>query len=121
MAWIRDSDRKVPVLCTGNELPTIFKRNSDSIECLRCFPPRASDLQTLFQGKDVSLLLKECQYDVRRMMHRMQYGESYVIPKYSAPPTGLAIEKMFVMRQKMFGLPDPLHEYRGDIQDTERS
>jgi hypothetical protein len=121
MDWIKDPERKVPILCTGNDLPTIFKRNSDSIDCLRCFPPRGSDLQTLFQGKDVSLLLKECQHDVRRMMHRMQYGESDPIPKYSAPPTGLPIEKMFVMRQKMFGLPDPLREYRGGTLGTERS
>ena len=121
MAWVRDPERKVPILCTGNELPTIFKRNSDSIDCLRCFPPRARDLQTLFGGKDVSQLLKECQHDVRRMMHRIQYGVSDTIPKYNAPPTGLTVEKMFVMRQKMFELPDPLREYRGDTPGTERS
>jgi hypothetical protein len=42
------------------------------------------------------------------MMHRLQYGVSDVIPKYNAPPTGLPAETMFVMKQQMFGLPDPL-------------
>ena len=121
VAWIRDPERKVPIICTGNELPTIFKRNSGVIECIRCFPPRATDLQPLFKDFDVPKLLKECQHDVRRMMHRIQYGESDVIPKYNAPPTGLPIEKMFVLRQAMFGLPDPLHEYHDDILDTEHS
>jgi hypothetical protein len=48
------------------------------------------------------------------MMHRIQYGESDVIPKFVSPPTGLAVEQMFLMRQSMFGLPDPFHEYRDD-------
>ena len=25
--WVKDTSRTVPILCTGNELPTIFKRN----------------------------------------------------------------------------------------------
>ena len=119
--WIKDLSRKVPILCTGNELPTIFKRNSEHIELIRCFPPRAVDLQPLFKNNDISIILKECQHDVRRLMHRLQYGESFVIPKFNAPPTGLAIETTFVMRQKMFDLPDPLHEYHGDKQDIEHS
>jgi len=119
--WIRDPLRRVPILCTGNELPTIFKRNSSIVDCIRCFPPKSSELQTLFKNVDITTLLKECQYDVRRIMHRIQYGESYVIPKFNVPPTGLAVEKMFVMRQAMFGLIDPLHEYHVCRQDSERS
>jgi len=119
VAWIRDTDRRVPILCTGNELPTIFKRNAEHIELIRCFPPRAVDIQPLFKNVDITSMLKECQHDIRRMMHRMQYGESYVIPKFNAPPTGLPIEKMFVMKQLMFGLPDPL--CRDDKPDTEHS
>ena len=98
-----------------------FKRNSEIIELIRCFPPRAGDLQPLFENQDVSTLLKECQHDVRRVMHRLQYGESYILPKFIAPPTGLSIEKTFLMRQAMFELPDPLHEYHGDKQDNEHS
>ena len=123
--WIKDKDRKVPILCTSNEVPTIFKRNADTIEIIRCFPPRAGDIETLFPDQDVPELLKECQYDVRRMFHRVQYGKSDVLPKYNFPPTGLSIEKTFTLRQKAFGLPDPLQdlfpECRDDIQDNEHS
>jgi|UniRef100_A0A6C0AJR6 replication-associated recombination protein RarA len=119
--WIRDQNRKVPILCTGNELPTIFKRNSEVIETLRCFPPRPTDLQTFFPNHDVHTLMKESNHDVRRMLHRMQYGVSDTIPKYLCPPTGLPVEQMFVMRQSMFGLPDPFHEYRGDRQGNVHS
>ena len=121
VAWIRDPERKVPILCTGNELPTIFKRNAEHIELVRCFPPRISELQPLFKDIDISVVLKECQHDVRRLMHRIQFGQSDIIPKYNAPPTGLAIETMFVMKQQMFGLTDPFHEYHADKQGTERS
>uniref|UniRef100_A0A6C0CGH3 AAA+ ATPase domain-containing protein n=1 Tax=viral metagenome TaxID=1070528 RepID=A0A6C0CGH3_9ZZZZ len=119
--WIKDTNRKVPILCTGNELPTIFKRNAEYIDILRCFPPRASDLQSFFPKHDVQTLMRECNHDVRRMLHRMQYGESYIIPKYLAPATGLPVEQMFVMRQAMFGLGDPFHEYRGDRPDIGHS
>ena len=114
--WIRDPNRKVPIVCTGNELPTIFKRNSEYIDTLRCTPPKSSDLQIFFPKHDVQSMMKDSTNDVRRMLHRMQYGESDPIPKFLCPPTGLPVEKMFVMRQSMFGLPDPFHEYRGDRQ-----
>jgi hypothetical protein len=116
--WIKDSSRKVPILCTGNELPTIFKRNVEFIDIVRCFPPKASDIQILFKKQDISEAIKDCQYDIRKLIHRIQYGISDVIPKYSPPPTGLPIEKAFILRQKMFDLPDPLREYRSDIQDS---
>jgi hypothetical protein len=123
--WIKDKERKVPILCTSNEVPTIFKRNAESVEIIRCFPPRAGDIETLFPDQDVPELLKECQYDIRRMFHRVQYGKSDVLPRYNFPPTGLTIEKTFILRQKAFGLQDPLQdllpECRDDIQDTERS
>ena len=119
--WIKDPTRRVPIICTGNELPTIFKRNTESIEIIRCFPPRAADIQTLFKDRDISEMIKDCQHDVRKLIHRIQYGTSDVIPKYSAPPTGLPVEKTFVLRQRMFDLPDQLHEYRADIPDTEQT
>jgi hypothetical protein len=118
--WIKDSTRKVPIICTGNELPTIFKRNTEHIEIIRCFPPRSSDIQTLFD-KDISKELVECQHDIRKLLHRCQYGESDILPKYIVPPTGIPIEKAFQMRQMMFDLPDPLREYRVDILDNEHS
>lgn len=116
--WIKDPMRRVPILCTGNELPTIFKRNSEHIEIIRCFPPRATDIQTLFEHTDITDMIKECQHDIRKLIHRVQYGNSDPIPKYVAPPTGLPVEKAFQLRQQMFDLPDSLHEYRVGIQDT---
>ena len=119
--WIKNSERRVPIICTGNEVPIIFKRNSEHIELVRCFPPKSADIQILFPDVDVLTLLKECKHDVRRMLHRVQYGESDVIPDYACPPTGLAPEVTFVLRQKMFGLPDPLaHVHHDDTLDSVR-
>lgn len=119
--WIKDPTRRVHIICTGNELPTIFKRNSEYIDNIRCFPPRAADLQSFFPDQDIPLLLKESQHDVRRMLHRIQYGASDIIPKYISPPTGLPVESTFVMKQQMFGLLDPLREYRADRLDIVHS
>lgn len=119
--WIKDPTRRVPILFTSNEVPTIFKRNTSIINIIRCFPPRPTDIQGLFPKEDVDALIKECEYDVRRMFHRVQYGKSDILPKYSFPPTGLPIEKTFILRQKAFGLKHPmlLHEYHDDTQDNE--
>lgn len=111
--WIRDESRCVPIICTGNDVPVIFKRNSDVIQIVRCYPPKASDMQALFPHIDVHSLVKECQHDIRRIIHRVQYGQSYIIPKYPVPPTGLTIEETFIRRQAMFGLSDPL-SHRND-------
>jgi hypothetical protein len=119
--WIKDIHRKVPIICTGNELPTIFKRNVDNIDIIRCFPPRAADVQTLFKHIDITESIKECQHDIRKLIHRIQYGVSDTIPKYLAPPTGLPVEKTFVLRQRMFDLPDSLREYRVGIPDIEQT
>jgi hypothetical protein len=116
--WLKDPTRKVPILCTGNDVPMIFKKNTDLLEIVRCFPPRASDLQIMFPNADIVPLIKECQHDVRRLMHRIQYGQSDILPKYVLPPTGLTIEDSFIRRQKMFGLADPFHECRSDTQGT---
>jgi hypothetical protein len=117
--WIKDSTRSIPIICTGNELPTIFKRNVDHIDLIRCFPPKASEVQVIFKDTNITEMIKECQHDIRKLTHRIQYGISDIIPKYLAPPTGLPVEKTFVLRQKMFELEDSLSEYRVDIQDTE--
>jgi hypothetical protein len=98
--WMKDTNRTVPILCTGNELPTIFKRNSELIKIMRCFPPSASEVQHLFPTADAPLIMKECQHDIRRVFHRLQYGESYVIPNYSLPPTGTSVEMAFLWKQE---------------------
>jgi hypothetical protein len=113
ITWIRDSTRKVPILCTGNEIPTIFKRNSSVIQVIRCFPLSAHDVQPLFPHADIKTLLRECNHDIRRVYHRLQYGESYVIPKQKSIPTGQSPEITFRLQQESHGLPDPL-EYRDD-------
>lgn len=119
--WVKDPSRRVPILFTSNEVPTIFKRNIEFVEIIRCFPPKPSDLEELFPNQNVEELTKECHYDVRKMFHRVQYGKSDVIPKYVFPPTGLPVEMTFVLKQAAFGLPDPLAEYRAGIPDSERS
>ena len=106
--WIRDPTRTVPILCTGNETPTIFKRNINDIIILRCFPPKSNELQHLFPNDDATHLLKVCHHDIRRIFHKLQYGDSYTIPQFTLPPTGTSVEKSFVWKQKMFGLEDPL-------------
>ena len=131
MAWIKDPFRVVPILCTGNDVPTIFKRNKDFIEIVRCFPPRQHEIQKMFPNTDITPIIKECQFDVRRMIHRLQYGSSDILPKYTLPPTGLSAEETFIRHQKMFQLDDPLAsvqldfqqvpEYRGDKRDSGRS
>ena len=120
MSWIKDSTRKVPIICTGNEIPMIFKRNSDHVMIVRCFPPHQKDIQNMFPNTDITSIVKECQFDIRRMMNRLQYGKSDSLPKYTMPPTGLSLEETFVRHQKMFGLHDPLG-YHDDKPDNERS
>lgn len=115
--WIGDKTRRVPIICTGNDLPVIFKRNTDIVNIVKCFPPRATELQVLFPNADIPTLAKECQHDVRRILHRIQYGQSDVISKFNIPPTGLSIEETFIRWQKMFTLPDPL-ECRDDTLDS---
>ena len=87
---------------------------------VRCFPPNQKDLEILFSNTDITSIVKECQHDVRRMIHRLQYGKSDILPKYTMPPTGLCLEETFVRHQRMFDLPDPL-EYHDDTQGIARS
>lgn len=121
MEWIKDPQRKVPILCTGNEVPLLFKKNTDIVDVIRCYPPRPSELQVLFPNDDIKTLVKECNYDVRRIHHRLQYGVSDVLPKYTMPPTGLSCEDTFIRHQAVFQVPDPLSECRVGIQDTVHS
>jgi len=119
--WIRDKTRVVPILLTGNEFPIIFKNNSNIVETLRCYPPNIELITNIFpEIENLDLLIKECKHDLRRLFHRIQYGSSYSIPLYLLPPTGSPPEMLFLWKQKMFDLDDPL-EYLYDKLDNEHS
>lgn len=107
--WIRDKSRIIPILLTGNEFPVIFKKNSDIVETLRCYPPNNESITKLFPDvENINELIKECKYDIRKLIHRIQYGSSYIIPLYPLPPTGSQPETIFLWKQSLFDLPDPL-------------
>lgn len=107
MQWVKEP-RSVHIIFTGNDIPIIFKRNSNFVQIVRCVPPNAQQIQSLIkQTVDINII-NDCNNDIRRILHRIQYGESYIIPRYSLPPTGTCPEDMFLMKQKMHCLPDPL-------------
>jgi hypothetical protein len=102
----------------------LFKKNADIVEIIRCHPPRPAELQALFPDNNIQTLMKECNYDVRRIHHRLQYGVSDTFPKYVLPPTGLPCEDLFIRHQAVFAVPDPLQcafERHGDTLDNARS
>ena len=102
--WLSQGPLSVPVICTCNELPVLFKK----LTVLRCFPPRAADMAAIFPHRDVEALAVECRHDIRRMLQRLQYGESAVLPK--APPVSLkwSPEVAHWMRQKTWTETDPI-------------
>ena len=105
--WVKE-DRNIHIIFTGNDVPVIFKRNHNFVQIVICTPPSMLQVKQLVKEDiDVSVV-KECQSDVRRLLNRIQYGESYVIPKFILPPTGTCPEDTFLLKQKMFLLPDPL-------------
>jgi dephospho-CoA kinase len=110
--WVKE-DRNVHILFTGNDVPIIFKRNSNHVKIINCHSPDLHQIKQLVK-KNVDLsVINDCSSDIRRILNRMQYGISYNIPKYSLPPTGTCPEETFMMKQKMFALADPL-EYLYD-------
>jgi len=104
--WFASSDRTLPILLTCNEVPRIFKACS-RIEILRCFPPSVSDLTPLFPKHDLHSLAKTCQYDVRRMLHSLQYGESQTLPP-PCPVFKQSPEVNEILRQKTWFATDPI-------------
>jgi replication-associated recombination protein RarA len=107
LEWIKDTSRRVPVLMTSNEIPVIFKRTPENIEIHRCIPLNA---KTIYENlkkhgdmplSDFQLLVKECQFDVRRIMNRLQYGKSDVIK--SVPLTGNVIKDLFNHQEMFYG------------------
>lgn len=104
--WIPSPARKIPVLLTCNTVPRMFMTNP-SVEILRCFPPSAADLRTLFPDQNVAALAKQSKYDVRRILQALQYGESETLP--SAPlPTNVSPEVFHILKQKMWTERDPM-------------
>jgi hypothetical protein len=98
--WLTTTPRKVPVLLTCNEVPRIFKEK-ETIEVIRCYPPKPTDLASLFPDRDASALAKRFNHDVRRMLQSMQYGESEVLP--SCPhPVDCSPEVLHILKYKMW-------------------
>ena len=68
--WLSKGPRAVPVICTCNELPVLFVK--PNIEILRCYPPRAAEIQSMFPHEDVSSLVVESKHDIRRILQTLQ-------------------------------------------------
>lgn len=98
--WMVGGERKLPVIMTCNEVPRAFKQK-DNVLVLRCFPPKATDLQSLFPDQDVAKLAKRFKHDVRRILQYLQYGESEPLPSATLP-TECGPEVAHVLRQKMW-------------------
>ena len=106
--WLTTTTRKIPVLLTCNEVPRVFK-GKDSIDLLRCYPPKPADLTVLFPNRDVAGLAKRFNHDVRRMLQSMQYGESDVLP--SRPhPVDCSPEVLHILKYKMWFETCPMEQ-----------
>lgn len=104
--WLSTGTRVVPVICTCNELPVLFQKRS--IEIIRCFPPRAAEIQALFPHEDVHSLAVEYQHDIRRMMQALQYGRSQALPKPLSVSLKWSPEVAHWMRQKTWTSTCPI-------------
>lgn len=116
MEWMTGDDRRVPVLLTCNEVPRIFK-NKETIEILRCYPPKPADLVPLFPDQDVPKLAKRFKHDVRRIMQFLQYGESDVLPSASVP-ADCSPEVLSILKQKMWIERDPMVDSASESAHT---
>ncbi len=104
--WISSPTRRLPILMTCNEIPRIFK-GRETIELVRCYPPKPTDLIPLFPGEDVQALAKRFKHDVRRMLQFLQYGESEALPAVPHP-TECSPEVALVLRQQRYVSRDPM-------------
>ncbi len=104
--WMVGDERKLPVIMTCNEVPRAFKQK-EKVLVLRCFPPKAADLQQLFPGQDVAKLAKRFKHDIRRMLQYLQYGESEPLPSATLP-TECSPEVGHILRQKMWTSKCPI-------------
>jgi len=107
LEWIKDPKRVVPIICTSNEVPVIFKRATDHVIIHRCMPLNTRDLYENLQKYtptpfgEFQLIVKECQHDVRRLMNRFQYGQSDTLKQ--VPVTGDAIADLFKHQETFYG------------------
>lgn len=106
--WLVSEDRKIPVLLTCNEVPRVFKQKP-SIEILRCFPPKPSDLVPLFPHEDIPALAKRFKHDIRRILQYLQYGDSDKLPS-GVIPTDCSPEVLQIIQQKTWIEKDPMVE-----------
>jgi DNA polymerase III delta prime subunit len=108
LEWIRDSKRVVPIICTSNEIPVIFKRAPEHITLHRCMPLNARDIYENLQAHapmefaEFQKIVKECQHDVRRLMNRFQYGQSDTLQQI--PLTGDTIADLFKHQETFYGV-----------------
>ena len=107
LEWIKDPRRVVPIVCTANEVPVIFRRAADAVAIHRCMPLNARDIYENLKTSSYSsvsfpefqLIVKECQHDVRRLINRLQYGVSDALRQ--TPLTGDPILDL-MKHQEMF-------------------
>jgi hypothetical protein len=104
--WMESPRRRIPILMTCNEIPRIFK-GKETIELVRCYPPKPADLGPLFPDQDVHALAKQFKHDVRRMLQFLQYGPSDALPAVPHP-TECSPEAMLVLRQQTYVSKDPI-------------
>ena len=106
LEWMKDMARCVPILCTSNEVPVIFKRSPASVRIHRCMPLNARDIYENLQTynampfEEFQVIVKECQHDVRRLVNRLQYGQSDVLKQ--TPITGDAIHDLFKHQETFY-------------------
>lgn len=107
--WIKDPARAVPIICTSNEIPIIFKRAPEHVEIHRCMPLNAKLLYENLQKynnipfAEFNAIVKECQHDVRRLMNRFQYGKSDKLQQI--PLTGDSIHDLFKHQETFYKIP----------------
>ena len=82
--WMTSPTRKIPVILTCNEVPRVLK-GKEGVDILRCYPPKPTDLQSLFPTQDMTQLAKRFKHDVRRILQFLQYGDSDTLPSAIAP------------------------------------
>ena len=104
--WMGTPRRRIPILMTCNEVPRIFK-GQECIELLRCYPPKPSDLVSLFPTHDVQALAKQFKHDIRRMLQFLQYGPSDPLP-VAPHPTECSPDVALVLRQQRYVSTDPM-------------
>jgi len=124
LEWIKDPKRVVPIICTSNEIPIIFKRAPENITVHRCMPLNARDIYENLQTHtpmpfvEFQKVVRECQHDVRRLMNRFQYGQSDVLKQI--PLTGDTIADLFKHQETFYEVP-PTFWNLSPIENEQRS